>query len=184
MRRINIYVMATLFLGLSGCAVMSVEECQHANWAEIGEYDGASGLYGRIAEYEKACAKGNIQPHSALYQLGYQKGRQQFCQPEVIFQKSLKGLGNYEICPVELRDQLEPYHTVARNYYHAQQQKEALFDDLERYQGYLLDQKLSKERREEYRNKVRELRIKQERIDFNYFEAERQLTRFKREKGL
>ena len=158
--------------GLSGCSVMSVEECQQANWAEVGERDGASGLYARAGEYQKACAKGHIQPNTALYQLGYQKGRQQFCRPDVVLQNSLKGLGNYQICPVELRAQLEPYHRIARDYYDAKKEQDALFDDLERYQRYLLDKDLSKERREEYRKKIRELRIEQDRIEFNYVEAE------------
>lgn len=183
MKIINTCAMLSLLL-LSGCSVMSVEECQQANWADVGERDGASGLYVRAADYQKACAKGNIQPNTALYHLGYQKGRQQFCQPQVVFQNSLKGLGNYEICPVELRGQLEPYHRVAREYYHARQEQESLLSDLERYQRYLLDKDLSKERREEYRTKIRELRIKQDRIEFNYLEAERRLARFQREKGL
>lgn len=169
---------------LSGCAVMSVEECQQADWTRIGERDGRAGLYSRIGDYTKACAKADIQPNKIAYQWGYIEGREQFCTPATVFYQRLEGHGNYEICPAELRAQLYPYHAVADAYYQARRDYDALLDDLERYQRNLLDQNLSLQRREEYRKKVRELRIQQTRIEFNYQEAARQLARFRRDKGL
>ena len=169
---------------VSGCAAMSVEECQHANWTQIGEKDGVAGRSSRIASYEKACLKGDIQPNQTLYQIGYQQGLAQYCQPSMIFNASLNGAGNYQVCPVERHSALRPFHDTAITYYQARKAKDELFDELERYQQYLLDRDLSKETREHYRKRLAELRIQQERIEFNYFEADRQLTRFKRQHGL
>ncbi|WP_347452751.1 DUF2799 domain-containing protein [Acinetobacter thermotolerans] len=171
-------------VGLSGCAVMSVSECQVADWLDVGQRDAFAGRQKRFAEYEKACAKANIQPNQALYDTGYTKGRFEYCQPEVIFQSSLEGSGSYQICPVAQHAELKPYHDVAAQYYQAKKVKDQLFDELERYQGYLLDPKLSKENRETYTRRIRELKIKQERIEFDYFDAEHKLARFKRERGL
>ncbi len=175
---------AALVLSFSGCAVMSVSECQVADWMEVGQRDGASGRYHRFAQYEKACAKGNIQPNHSLYEVGYTKGRFDYCQPDSIFYASLNGAGSYQICPYAQHAELKPYHDIAAQYYQAKKAQDEWFDELERYQNYLLDPKLTKENRDSYIRRIRELKIKQERIEFNYFDAERKLTRFQREHGL
>lgn len=173
-----------VFVMLSGCAVMSVEECQNANWSAVGEKDGMAGRSNRMGSYEKACLKGNIQPNQMLYQEGYRKGLEYYCQPSIIFNASLNGAGDYGVCPHERHANLAPFHRVAADYYQARKQKDELFDELERYQKYLLDRDLSKEQREQYRKRLAELRIQRERIEFNYFEADRKLMIFKREHGL
>ncbi|MFV5492187.1 DUF2799 domain-containing protein [Acinetobacter sp. ASP199] len=171
-------------LMFSGCTVMTVKECQVADWLDVGQRDGTAGRYNRFAQYEKACAKGNIQPNQSLYEVGYTKGRFDYCQPETIFYASLNGGGSYQVCPYVQHAQLKPYHDVASQYYQAKKAKDEWFDELERYQTYLLDNQLSKENRESYIRRIRELKIKQERMEFNYFEAERKLARFQREHGL
>ncbi|ATO20317.1 hypothetical protein BS636_11890 [Acinetobacter sp. LoGeW2-3] len=183
MRLVHVVLTASVLL-LSGCTVMSVKECQVADWMDVGQRDGAAGRYNRFTQYEKACAKGNIQPNQSLYDVGYTKGRFDYCQPVNIFHASLNGGGSYQVCPYAQHAELKPYHEVAAQYYQAKKAQDEWFDELERYQSYLLDPKLTKENRDSYIHRIRELKIKQERIEFNYFDAERKLARFKREHDL
>ena len=66
----------------------------------------------------------------------------------------------------------------------AKKQQDDLLDNLERYRTALFDDKTSPENRDKYRKLIQELRIKQDRVEFNYYEADRKLERFKRQNGL
>ncbi|MNF18593.1 hypothetical protein D3C80_2227720 [compost metagenome] len=59
-----------------------------------------------------------------------------------------------------------------------------MLDNLERYRTALLDDQTSPENRDKYRKLIQELRIKQDRVEFNYYEADRKLERFKRQNRL
>ena len=174
----------TMVMFLTGCSSMSVEQCHTAQWFSVGEVDGSSGHVSRIDRYFKACQKAGIQPNQQLYQQGYQRGLSYYCTAENIFDQALKGSGSYSVCPLEKRSQLKPYYDVASDYYHAKKQQDDLLDNLERYRTALLDDKISPENRDKYRKLIQELRIKQDRVEFNYYEADRKLERFKRQNGL
>ena len=88
------------------------------------------------------------------------------------------------MCPLEKRSQLKPYYDVAHDFYAAKKQQDDLLDNLERYRTALLDDKTSPENRDKYRKLIQELRIKQDRVEFNYYEADRKLERFKRQNRL
>lgn len=179
----NKSILCTIFL-LSGCATLSTEQCKIADWPEIGERDGRNGYANRIEKHQKACAKINVIPDRKLYTQGYKKGLNAYCQPDVIFERALQGNGSYTVCPSELHSTLRPYRDVANNYYHAKTEKEKVNKELDRYQDYLLDEKLSTEKRNEYIQKIK--RMKQDKIrvdnDFNY--ADRELRYFKRKNYL
>lgn len=171
-------------MALSGCAAMSIEECQTANWASVGERDGQNGRSNRIASYYKSCEKAGLVPNQRLYEQGYQKGLVNYCQPTVILDKSLAGSGSYSVCPVEKHSLLRPYYEVGSEYYDAKRKKESVYGDLKRYQDYLLDKNLSKDKRDNYINKVRDLKDDYRSAERDYDYADRALQRFKRDHNI
>ena len=175
----NILILCGIFL-LSGCATLTTEQCKVANWPEIGEKDGRNGYSNRIEKHQKACAKINIIPDRKLYDQGYQKGLKSYCKPDIIFDRALEGNGGYRVCPSELHSTLKPYHDVANTYYQANVEKEKADKELDKYQDYLLDDKLSTEKRNEYIKIIRRLKQQKIRIDNDFNYAERELRYFQR----
>lgn len=167
-------------LFLTGCATLSPEECRTANWYQIGEQDGQSGYSDRISKHDKACSKVNIIPNTALYRSGYKHGLKSYCQPEIIYDHALNGSGGYQVCPSETHSQLRPYYNVASRYYDTKTKREKFYKELDKYQGYLLDNKLSAEKRDQYISKIKDLKNQQFRIDQDFRYAEEDRYRFER----
>jgi hypothetical protein len=93
----------TVFLGLSGCASMSGDECATSDWQMIGFEDGSRG-YGaeRLGEHRKACAKHGVTPDLTAYRQGHAEGLMDFCQPARGFNLGSRG-GHYNgVCPAEV----------------------------------------------------------------------------------
>ena len=68
-------VVAIGMSSLSGCATLTVEECQQADWQTIGYRDGKAGQdVDYILKHNKACAKSNITPNKVLWEQGRQQG--------------------------------------------------------------------------------------------------------------
>lgn len=169
---------------ISSCASMSPQECQTANWKQIGERDGQSGRSSRIASHHKACSKVNIAPNQNLYNFGYKKGQKIYCQPENIYENALKGAGSYRVCPLELQSELRLFYDIPNQFYQAKKNRDKFFDELDRYQDYLLDKKLSLEKRDQYIEKIHQLKKDQYKIERDYIDAERELNHFERRNNL
>ncbi|MEB3754765.1 DUF2799 domain-containing protein [Acinetobacter sp. MD2(2019)] len=168
-----------LFISLSGCAAMSVSECQTANWSAIGEKDGSSGKERRLAQYFKACSKADIMPSQSLYEQGYIRGQNYYCQPNTIFYQALKGNANYQVCPVQRRSQLRPYYEVANDYYRAERHYQQYQDHLMEYTRRASDMSLKPEERDRYLKKLNDLQRDSYRIESEYRDAIRKLEQFK-----
>lgn len=80
MRTLPIWTMALL---LTGCASLSPEQCQRADWRQIGFSDGSSGLSAaRINDHAKACAEVGVRPNLDEYLRGREQGMVSYCQAE------------------------------------------------------------------------------------------------------
>lgn len=65
---------------LTGCATMSVQECQVADWQMIGYQDGKNGRdLDYILNHNKACGRINIVPNKPQWQQGREQGLKQYC---------------------------------------------------------------------------------------------------------
>lgn len=88
---------------LGGCASLSKNQCQTAEWGALGERDAYDGLgRERLGEHVKACDKHGIVPDRDTYRTGYDRGLQRFCQPQRGFDYGRAGSTYRNTCPVEL----------------------------------------------------------------------------------
>lgn len=96
---------ACLALLVSSCATLSPEQCQNADWRQIGYADGAGGLPGsRIQEHASACAKVGARPDMEAYLSGRMEGLVSYCQPENGFEVGRRGRAdNAGDCPPHVR---------------------------------------------------------------------------------
>lgn len=77
------YILYTLLLLLAGCATISQNECQVADWQAIGFQYGSQGKNSTVFEqYRKDCAKYQIKADFKSFQQGYQHGLNEYCSFE------------------------------------------------------------------------------------------------------
>jgi hypothetical protein len=121
---------ASLVIGLSGCASMNADECMASDWFAIGHEDGSRGYTSdRFGNYRTACAKHGVSPDFQAYQNGREQGLVEFCQPGRGFSYGVNG-GQYRgVCSAELEPGfLEAYragkrlHTLRANVSNANSQ--------------------------------------------------------------
>ena len=112
---------------LNGCAVMSAEECTHADWYALGQADGAKGrdrqyLQERISD----CAKAQVAADTGRYAQGYAQGLQQYCVVENAFSLGANG-GQYKgVCPAAIDPQFRRRFDAGRAIYDTRQEVKRL----------------------------------------------------------
>jgi hypothetical protein len=102
---LNRSISASFLLLLASCASLSPEQCQNADWRQIGYADGANGLPGsRIQDHASACAKIGAKPDMEAYLSGRMEGLVSYCQPENGFDVGRRGApDNAGDCPPHVR---------------------------------------------------------------------------------
>ncbi|MDF2177972.1 DUF2799 domain-containing protein [Aliiglaciecola sp. CAU 1673] len=84
---------------MSGCATLSKQECQTADWQIIGMEDGASGKPASfVGEHRKACAEYGIAPDLAAYQKGHAKGLKEYCNYDNGYRLAESGGAYNQVC--------------------------------------------------------------------------------------
>lgn len=87
---------------LSGCASMSPEECQTANWHQVGYQDGLNGHDPSIINnYTKDCADAGVTADHNEWKKGFAEGTKLFCSPEHGYQVGVDGQTYYGVCNSE-----------------------------------------------------------------------------------
>lgn len=108
----------SLTLLLASCASMSPEECQLANWREVGQRDGLRGeplaLLGRRAE---DCAKVNVAVDTQAYGQGRELGLRSYCRLDNAVPLGLGGASYAGVCPPEIEALFVPRYQTARAVY-------------------------------------------------------------------
>jgi hypothetical protein len=97
---------------IAGCATMSPEQCQRANWADLGLQDGLAGESMSVLDARmKDCAKTGIAADTGRYVIGRAQGLQTFCRLENAIPLGLNGGSYGGVCPpmidVEFRHRFE-----------------------------------------------------------------------------
>ena len=145
--KIGLVCLVLVFVGLSGCATMSGDECMASDWSAIGYEDGARGYTtDRHAKYRKACAKHGVTPDFSAYMDGREQGLVEFCQPSRGFNVGSGG-GRYNgVCSVNLEaDFLDAYnagyhlYTLRSNVNRATSSINSKENELDRIEDQLLE---------------------------------------------
>lgn len=89
---------------LASCGTMSKEECRVADWAVVGDTDGAAGYepQSRFADHVKSCSKSGATPNQTQWYQGYQTGIRRFCTPLSGAAHGEGGGAYNNVCPPEM----------------------------------------------------------------------------------
>ena len=112
MRHWKILVMGAGLFSLIGCAGMSSNECELADWQAVGYEDGVQGRSSdKFGSYRKNCAKHEVAPDFQAYQSGREAGLREYCQPSRGFNEGSRGAKYVGVCPTDLEgDFLHSYN--------------------------------------------------------------------------
>lgn len=134
-----------LTLLLASCATMSPEECQLANWRDMGQRDGQRGeplsLLGRRAE---DCAKVNVDIDQQAYQQGRELGLRSYCRLDNAVPLGLSGATYAGVCAPDIESRFVPRYQGARVVYLLRTEVQSLGERTQR-----LERRLYEQRREE-----------------------------------
>ena len=99
----NVTLFILLTLLFTGCATMSKQECQQADWYLKGVDDAVQGYpLDRVVDHGKACARVQVVPDMKAYREGHMKGARLYCVPGKGYTEGRRGAAYNGICPVEL----------------------------------------------------------------------------------
>lgn len=101
----NILITCSIFsfFVFTSCATLNREQCQTANWKDLGVRDGSYGYDStRIASHTKACSEHGINPDVNAYNQGYKAGLRVYCTPEKGFEIGRTGSFSRATCPADL----------------------------------------------------------------------------------
>lgn len=104
-----------LVLVVSGCAALSEDECQFANWEAMGQADGQWGeTVGRFQRYSDACSNYGIQADFEAWERGRQIGLTRFCTPQGVYAAGMRRRGNMGECGFD--PELNRIHRITTNF--------------------------------------------------------------------
>lgn len=96
----SLTVIFSLVSAMTGCAVMSEEECRTADWYEKGYSDGTAGKGSAVlGEYIDACKK-YVHVDTGAYNDGRKRGADVFCTDDNAYNLGMSGTGVSDICRV------------------------------------------------------------------------------------
>ena len=102
-----------LCLGLVSCAVMSPQECQLANWREIGRMDGLAGKpLAFFDERRNECAEADVHADTQGYLSGREQGLRSYCQIGNALQLGLRGESYEGVCPPPMDPEFRRRHRI------------------------------------------------------------------------
>lgn len=111
-------VATSTLLALSGviaCAPLSKDQCQAANWQQIGYQNGLKGRdAARFEEERRACAEHGLGADATGWKLGYAQGLGLYCRPEHGYDIGRRGGSYGDVCPPDLDAHFRPAYEDGR----------------------------------------------------------------------
>ncbi|MCO1334633.1 DUF2799 domain-containing protein [Microbulbifer sp. OS29] len=97
--RKNCFFLIALLLGLSGCAVISEEECRVGLWYERGLQDGARGRpQSQVYDIARECQNYDMPMDSEAWLQGHEEGVETFCTAENGYDQGRRGRNYQGVC--------------------------------------------------------------------------------------
>lgn len=122
MRLSLLLCLTAIFSIVSGCAIMSKQDCLQGNWQEAGYNDAARGhtSASRLSSRIRVCSKHGATLNKVEYLLGYRDGLTNYCQPTHGFiagsnNRTYRGICPQSLEPSFLQQYLDGLHTARRN---------------------------------------------------------------------
>ncbi|MDE2422348.1 MAG: DUF2799 domain-containing protein [Gammaproteobacteria bacterium] len=147
-------------LTLSGCQIMSVGECQTADWFKIGQQDGNVGQADNIGKRVDSCREQNVAIASNsvnAYRTGYMQGLRNYCQPHRILDDAIAGRDHVNVCPLEVQNGLRPFAQAGMRVYSANQRIKQINDQQSRLSTELQQPQTTEKRAWEIKRQQRQL---------------------------
>ncbi|WP_444883947.1 DUF2799 domain-containing protein [Microbulbifer sp. PSTR4-B] len=127
----------------TGCATMSKDECQVADWQALGYEDGAEGRgLSYMGKRRESCAKYGVQLNTSSYRIGRDEGLELFCTELRGFSEGRSGENYAGVCPAGLEGLFLKGYETGRNLFIAKtavEEIEAAIHDRELEREHLLD---------------------------------------------
>jgi hypothetical protein len=103
LRSLNIkWLVAALAITLSGCSSMSIEECNNADWYQVGYSDGLNGNSPKMIDsYISDCSEAAVFPDREQWSKGFKVGTGLYCSPDNGYKVGYEGQQYYYVCPGE-----------------------------------------------------------------------------------
>ena len=165
-------LLAGLALLLQGCATLSGNECETADWWLIGQEDGSEGLsLTHFEEHQKSCAEHGVTPDREAYAKGHRSGLAVYCTRFTGYKVGRSGRPYHGICDGSLAEEFEPglrrgrmVHTLETEAWEIKQKRDSLGDKIGRleHERKTLQEKLAADEsipqdRESMAEKIEEL---------------------------
>lgn len=126
--------MLTLLLTIAGCASLSKQECQQADWYLIGVEDGARGYdIEHIGRHREACARVEVVPDIERYRAGLAEGHSRYCTEQKGYAVGASGGQHQNVCTGEMAAVFNTAYSHGREYYRLKQAVTDLEGQLEDY---------------------------------------------------
>lgn len=146
---------------LTGCQVMSVGECQTADWFKIGQQDGNVGQADMIGKRIDSCREQNVivDPNNSVnaYRRGYGQGVRNYCQPNRILDDAISGKDRVNVCPLEIQNDLRPFAQAGLRVYSANQRIEQINSQQNQLSTELQQKQTTEKRAWEIKRQQRQL---------------------------
>lgn len=168
-------------LTLAGCASMTPEQCQVADWYQVGLQDGRQGErpLDNLGDYAKDCAKVGVRPDTARYQAGWDLGIRDFCTPYSGWREGTQGRSYKSgACRGQMGEW--PFEQALRNGLEVHRTQQALRSndsEIRRLERRLQDKELPERERREIRDRLRTLDYEQSRLRWQLADQERMAPR-------
>lgn len=170
---------------LSGCAVMSVEECQYADWHSLGIKDGSEGRpLSYVQQRIEACAEAGISTDPDRYAQGREQGLKHYCRPENAFSLGAQGKTYAGVCPAAVDAEFRQRLAAGRAIHDAQKEVKRIEDRIESKERELRHTHQDEETRlrglkqEDDRRRIqREFKLRRDRLRAEIDELDRALRR-------
>lgn len=102
-------LLASLALLLQGCATLSGNECETADWWLIGQEDGSEGRsLAYLKEHQESCAEHGVTPNRDAYAKGHRSGLAVYCIRFTGYKVGRSGRPYHGICDGSLAEEFEP----------------------------------------------------------------------------
>lgn len=125
-------IIPLLALGYSCSSGMSKEECQLADWRQIGFEDGSLGRSANyLANRRKACSKAQVTPDFDAYQRGHAEGLKRWCNYDNGLRFGQSGGAYQGICPKNQESAFLQGYDYGKKLYHATQKVNALRSEID-----------------------------------------------------